>query len=282
MSKALFSSMHTHTTFCDGKDDVETMCRSAFEKKMYAIGFSAHAPITKKTGIKSFWNMPDEKLDEYVTEVLAAKKRWEGKLKVFLGFEVDYIKGLRSPLDSDIKAVNPDYLIGAVHFLVPNGGANSGAEPFTVDGSMEELTKGINEGFGGDAQALMNSYYDAQIELISLGGFDILAHADILKKNCMGKNMWNKEDETARQREVAIAAAKAGIMVEVNTGGINRGKINEVYPSLSFLRMLRDNNVAVIITADAHNANHINGNYDIAVQTLLDAGYTANFIRCEV
>jgi histidinol-phosphatase (PHP family) len=54
----LFSSLHTHTVFCDGKDDVETMCRTAFEKGLAAIGFSAHAPIGK-TGIETDWNMKD-------------------------------------------------------------------------------------------------------------------------------------------------------------------------------------------------------------------------------
>jgi len=250
------------------------MCRAAYEKKIYAIGFSAHAPITKKTGIKSDWNLKDENADKYVEQVLEAKKRWHGKLEVFLGFEVDYIKGLRSALDSDIKAVNPDYLIGSVHYVIP---AN-GAEPFTVDGPWEEFEKGVKEGFNGDAQALMHYYYDALAEMTALGGFEILGHADLIKKNCITKNYWPKEEEACRQAEIARAAAKAGLTVEVNTGGINRGKISEVYPSFSFLRLLRENNVPVIITSDAHCAADIDGNYQTALRTLIEAGYKEHFI----
>jgi histidinol-phosphatase (PHP family) len=270
MSKTQFSSLHNHTILCDGKDDIETMCRAAFEKKLCVIGFSAHAPITKKTGIESDWNLRDDKFDEYVEQVLAAKKRWRGKLEVLLGFEVDYIKGLRSALDSDIKASNPDYLIGSVHFLIP---AN-GAKPFTVDGPQEEFLQGLNEGFGGDAQALMNSYYDAVAEMTALGGFEILGHADLVKKNCQGKKYWPEESEACRQREIACAAAEAGIIVEANTGGINRKKISELYPSLTFLKFFREYNVPVIITADAHQAEDIAGSYDIAVQTLISAGFS--------
>ena len=271
---SLFSSLHTHTTFCDGRDDVETMCRAAYEKKLYAIGFSAHAPLEKKAGIKTFWNLPDEKKEDYVKAVLEAKSRWEGKLPVLLGFEVDYIKGLRSALDEDITSCKPDYIIGAVHFIIPP----NGTEPFTVDGSLEELVTGGNNGFGGNMDALIHAYYDATLEMIELGGFDILAHPDIIKKNYKDEKPWNKEAEAARQKEVAIAAAKTGITVEVNTGGINRGKIDEVYPSLPFLKMLCEHNVPVIITADAHRAEHINGNYDIAVQTLAKAGYTSHTV----
>jgi len=265
-----FSSLHNHTIFCDGKDNIETMCRAAFDKKLCAIGFSAHAPITKKTGIESDWHARDEIFDKYVEEVLSAKKRWSGKLEVLLGFEIDYIKGLRSALDSDITAANPDYLIGSVHYLVP---AN-GAKPFTVDGPPEEFLQGLNEGFGGDAHALMNSYYDAMEEMIALGGFEILGHADIVKKNCIGKNLWPQESEICRQKEIARAAAKAGVIAEANTGGINRKKINEIYPSETFLKFFRENNVPVIITADAHCASDIDGNYDIAVQTLISAGFS--------
>jgi len=261
----LFSSMHTHTTFCDGKDDIETMCRAAYEANLYAIGFSAHAPIEKQIGIKSEWNLKNERVNEYVTEVLAAKERWQGKIKVFLGYEADYIKGRRSPLDSDITALNLDYIIGSVHYLYPD----KCEKPFTVDGPAEEFETGLNEGFGGDAQKLMHRYYDAVLEMIEAGGFDILGHVDILKKNCNNRNYWTEETEKNRQMEIAKAAAKTGLVIEINTGGINRNKINDTYPSLSFLRIIKEYDIPVIITADAHRAIHINGNYDFALKTLI-------------
>ena len=270
----LFSSMHTHTLFCDGQDDVETMCRAAYEKNLYAVGFSAHAPIFKQTGINSEWNLKEEKVDEYVSEVLAAKKRWQGKLTVFLGYEVDYIKGLRSPLDNDIRAINPDYLIGSVHYIFPE----NGAQPFTVDGPLEEFEKGVKDGFGGDASALMHCYYDAVLQMIEAGGFDILAHADLIKKNCQDKNYWDARDEFVRQKEIAALSSRAELTAEVNTGGINRGKIRDVYPSLPFLRLFCEYKVPVIITADAHCARHISGNYDIALQTLKYAGFSEHMI----
>jgi len=272
--KPLFSSMHTHTLFCDGHDDVETMCRAAYEKNLYAVGFSAHAPVYRQTGIDSEWNLKEEKVDEYVSEVLAAKERWQGKLAVFLGYEADYIKGIRSPLDSDIRNINPDFLIGSVHYVFPE----NGARPFTVDGPPEEFENGVKDGFGGDVRSLMHFYYDAVLQMIETGGFDILAHADLIKKNCQDKNYWDERDELIRQKEIAASSSRAGLTVEVNTGGINRGKIRDVYPSLSFLRLFREYEVPVIITADAHCARDISGNYDIALQTLKYAGFSEHMI----
>ncbi|MCL2175335.1 MAG: histidinol-phosphatase [Treponema sp.] len=266
---AEFSSMHTHTRFCDGKDDVESMCRAAYEKNLYAIGFSAHAPIDKQAGFDSEWNLKDDKVQEYVSEVLAAKKRWQDKLKVFLGYEVDYIKGRRSSLDDDITSLNLDYIIGSVHYIFPENGSSC----FTIDGPPEEFERGLKEGFNGDALALMNFYYDAIAEMINLGGFDILGHMDLIKKNCWNKNYWQQEIEIKRQREIVDLLSKTNIIFEINTGGINRKKINDTYPSLTLLRIFREYNIPVIITADAHNANDIIGNYDTAIKMLINANY---------
>jgi len=283
MNNQKFCSLHTHTNFCDGKDDVETMCRAAYEQKMDSIGFSAHAPIEKQIGCKSDWNLKEDRVGEYVKEVLAAKERWQGKLKVFLGYEVDYIKGRRSPLDNDITELNLDYIIGSVHYLFPEDytAKPSNVRFFTVDGPKEEFEEGIDRGFNGNAKALMHSYYDAQLEMIKMGGFDILGHPDLLKKNCNGKNYWAEEEELMRQKEIAIAVSKTNIIIEVNTGGINRNKIQDLYPSLSFLRIISELNIPVIITADAHKAEHISGNYNIALNTIKSANIKKHFVISE-
>jgi histidinol-phosphatase (PHP family) len=269
-----FSSLHTHTVFCDGKDDVETMCRAAYAKGLAAIGFSSHAPVGK-TGLESSWNMKEDKLAAYMDEVRAARRRWEGKIAVYLGLEMDYIKGLRSALDRDIKGLDLDYLIGSVHYLIPHRGA-----PFTVDGPAEELEKGIIEGFGGDGEAMMNAYWDTVAEMLALGGIDIVGHLDLVKKSNKGR--WFKTESSAymqRIKEVSQSISAAGLVVEVNTGGINRGYLTETYPSVPILRLLRHYNVPVMISADAHRADDLDGHYQEAQQALLDAGYTDHVLK---
>jgi histidinol-phosphatase (PHP family) len=269
-----FSSLHTHTIFCDGKDDIETMCSAAHAKGLTAIGFSAHAPI-EKAGFKTHWNMPEDRLDAYINEVQVARQRWEGKLTVYLGLEMDYIKGLRSALDKDITGLPLDYLIGSVHFLVPPRGA-----PFTIDGPVAEVEKGLQEGYGGDGEALMNVYWDAVAEMVSLGGFDIVGHLDLIKKRNMENRWFNREGAAYQQRtaEIAQAISAAGLIVEVNTGGLNRGHYAETAPALPILRQLRQHDVPVIITADAHRTQTLDGHYPTACQTLIDSGYNTHVL----
>ncbi|MDR2575579.1 MAG: histidinol-phosphatase [Treponema sp.] len=279
-----YSSLHTHTVFCDGKADVETLCRAAYEKGLVSIGFSSHAPVGK-TGLKTFWHMKDEKLGEYINEVKAARLRWEGKLVVYLGLEVDYIKGLRSPSDNDIKDLNLDYTIGAVHYLMPPHG-----EPFTIDGHLEELENGILNGFGSDGESMLSAYLHNVMEMVTQGGFDIVAHLDLVRKNHKlerspafkeKQGRWfevENADYMQKMEEIARAISSTGLVIEANTGGINRGYIKDTYPSLAILRLMHRYKVPVMISADAHNPNDIDGHYREARQILLDAGYTSHVL----
>ncbi|MDR1419822.1 MAG: histidinol-phosphatase [Treponema sp.] len=265
-----FSSLHTHSVFCDGTDHIETLCRTAWEKGLSAVGFSSHAPIGRKTGFKSDWHLPDGRLEAYLDEVRSARRRWEGKIPVYLGLEVDYMAGLMGPADRDYRDMGLDYLIGSVHYLIPPKGA-----PFTVDGSRGETLAGIREGFDGDGGAYMNAYWDAVLGMTAEGGFDILGHADIVKKNSRG-DLFSESGETWLRRggETARAAARAGVVVEVNTGGLNRKSMGETCPSGALLRLFREAGVPAVVTSDAHRAEDLDGNYQAARRVLLDSGYT--------
>jgi len=271
-----FSCIHTHTIFCDGADDVETFCRAAYEKGFVSLGFSAHAPIFKKTGIHSTWHLAEDRLGEYIDTVRAAQKRWAGKLPVYLGLEVDYIHGLTGPADKEYRELGLDYIIGAVHYAIaPNG------EPCSVDDPPENVDRSIQELFGGDALAMVESFWDCQEAMIRAGGFDVLAHPDVIKKNNsipggIENRLFSEDAESYQQRTAAVAAAlgAAAIPIEINTGGMNRGKTRECYPSLPFLKRLREQGVQAVINADAHCAKHLGGHYAEAREALLAAGYT--------
>jgi histidinol-phosphatase (PHP family) len=264
-----FSSLHTHSVFCDGTDSIETLCKTAWEKGLSAVGFSSHAPIGRKTGFKSAWHLRDERLQAYLDEVRSARRRWEGKIPVYLGLEVDYIAGLMGPADRDYREMGLDYLIGSVHYLVPPRGA-----PFTVDGPREEILAGIREGFNGDGGEYMNAYWDALIGMTAGGGFDILGHVDVVKKNNRG-DLFPEDGETWLRRggEAARAAARTGAAVEVNTGGLNRKSTGETYPSGALLRLFGEAGVPAVVTSDAHRAEDLDGHYGAARRVLLDSGY---------
>ncbi|MCL2070221.1 MAG: histidinol-phosphatase [Treponema sp.] len=268
--------IHTHTVFCDGKDDVESCCLAAYNKGLSAIGFSSHAPVKNKTGFPNECHVSEERLPEYMETVLAAKRRWEGRLPVYLGLEVDFVQGLMGPADRDFQTMGLDFIIGSVHIVLPQRGG-----PFSVDDHTEKMMLGIKEGYGGDPMGMVEAYFDAQQEMIRAGGFDFLAHPDLVKKNRAdiegrGVKFFSEEDSLYREKTSALAAlmAGAGVPAEVNTGGMNRGKTLDCYPSLPLLKLFRENAVPMVINADAHKAEDLDGHHDEARKTMLAAGYT--------
>lgn len=267
-----YSSLHVHTVFCDGQDEVETYCRTAWEKGFASLGFSAHAPVRAKTGIVTDWHLNEDRFATYLEAVRDARQRWAGKLPVYLGLEVDYIRGLMGPADPDYRDMGLDYVIGSVHYVFPpDGGA-----PFAVDAPQEAFDRDVRGRFNGDGESLMEAYWDALDGMIRAGGFDILGHIDLVKKNNQEGQWFSIAGERylEKVRSIVDALARSGVMVEVNTGGLNRGKTKDTYPSREILSLLRERNVPVTITADAHRAPDLGGHYDTALQTLLEAGYT--------
>jgi histidinol-phosphatase (PHP family) len=228
--------------------------------------------------------MAEERLEEYLDTVRGARERWKGRLPVYLGLEVDFIEGLMGPADRDFQELGLDYIIGSVHYVIPPGGG----APFTVDGGLEEVEQGIREGFGGDPAAFVNAYWDAEEAMIRAGGFDLLGHSDLVKKNnrlpdearpageAGPRYRWFAEDSPeyrARAMETARLLGERGIPGEINTGGMNRGSIREPYPGLPCLRLFQEQGAPMVINADAHRAEDLDGHYPCAREALLAAGY---------
>ncbi len=268
-----YSCLHTHTLFCDGREDVESMCRAAADRGFVSIGFSSHAPIPSPFAEASVWHMRQDRLHEYAESVRSARERWKGQLDVYLGLEIDYIRGVCGPADGRFRAIGLDFVIASVHYLIPP----NGAEAFTVDGPAEEWERGVRDGFGGDGEAAAAAYWDAVAAMVAEGGLDIVAHLDLVKKNNR-ENRWF-DPEGAAYRGAANTAmdaiAKGDAVVEVNTGGLNRGSTVEAYPAPWMIRGLREQGVRMTVNADAHRGEHLGGHYEEARRLLVSAGYSS-------
>lgn len=270
-----YSCLHTHTRFCDGDEDVEDMCRAAYARGFHSIGFSSHAPLPDGFCPPTAWHLPADLLEEYAREVRDARKRWAGRIEVWLGLEIDFIRDFCGPADGRFDHLDLDYRIGSVHYLQPPAGT-----PFTVDGPLEEWEGGVRMGYDGDGEAAAEAYWSEVAELARAGGFDILGHLDLVKKNNSDDRWFNPRGARyAAAAERALAAVAAGgAVVEVNTGGLNRGRIRETYPSQALLARLRGLNVRITVAADAHRSEHLGGHYQEALQTLLQAGYSEQYL----
>ena len=95
-------SLHTHTVFCDGTGTPAQMAEAAFRAGCSAIGFSGHAPLAEQS-----WTMREEEIAAYRSQVLEQRRRWAGKMDVYLGLEQDFF------FSADCRRMGLPYRVGA-------------------------------------------------------------------------------------------------------------------------------------------------------------------------
>ncbi|MBR2983772.1 MAG: histidinol-phosphatase [Kiritimatiellae bacterium] len=248
------TNFHTHTVWCDGKDTAEAVVLSAMEKGFDAIGFSSHMAFPEACD----WQLKPELAGGYVREIRSLRRKYASRIEIFCGGEADYIRGVTTPEKKRYESMGLDYLIGSVHTVVaPDGGRVS------VDSSPALLEAGIRECFAGDAKAFVCEYFRQQREMLKFD-FDILGHPDLVRKFNVRHPYF---DETAswyvsQLEESALAIAASGKIVEVNTGAISRGWLDDAYPSPVFRKMLRERGVRFVLSSDSHAADTVDCGFE--------------------
>ena len=276
-------NFHTHSQFCDGKNTAEEMVLAAIEKGFDVLGFSSHCmhPLNPEfyKPFDSIWHLPAADINAYTAEIRRLKEKYADKIKIYLGFEADYFVsadiGSAIPAKAEYSDFSPDYLIGAVHFIITDKGF------FTVDHKPEVVKENLIRFFSRpdgeiDGRAAVCNYFAAEREMLRKGDFGIIAHCDLIKLRNGHLNFfspeesWYKEEIKATAKEIA----RAGVIAEINTGAIGRGIMDDTYPSQYFLELLYELGVPVCINSDAHTTAMLDGAFDRAIAQAKKTGYT--------
>lgn len=265
MKKMKKTNYHTHSLFCDGKNSVEEMVLSAIEKGFDILGFSSHSMCR----FSDDWHLKVEEHSAYAEEVRRVKREYSDKISIQLGFEADYIYGLCKPHKADFRQYSPDYLIGAVHYVMNENGC------FAVDDSEENVKAGLENVFGGNKRELVHAYFESERKMIAKGDFNIIAHADLIRKHNAKLELFDEEASEYKE-ELKLTAKeikRAGVIAEINTGGVARGYLKEPYPSPYFLSLLSELKVPVTYSSDAHKAQNLDFGYEETLAYIKKADY---------
>lgn len=250
------TNYHTHSTWCDGKDSPEEVVRSAVAKGFAEIGFSSHSMLPEDS---TDWVLTPDKAPAYAAEIRAVAERFAGSISVLCGVEADYVRGGARPDRGVYAPIAPDYVIGSVHFVVADDGCR-----VPVDHSPDLLAEGIRGHFGGSAERFVRAYFEQEREMASRFDFDIVGHPDLVRKFNAKYRYFDEEAGWYREEleRTADALAGSGKIVEVNTGAISRGWLDDAYPSAEFRRVLRKRGARFILSSDAHAADSLDCAFD--------------------
>ena len=266
--RRMFSSLHTHSRYCDGHDEIDDYARAALRAGLAAYGASGHAPLP----FDCDYAMPLASLDSYRTDVRRAADRYADRLPVFLGLELDYLPGLSQFYEREFLRRGFDYFVCSVHYI---GGA--GSDSWAYDESEDVFARQIAARHGGDARPVVEDYYRRiclMVEEVSNWGVPaFVGHLDRV-------TLWNRDDRyfSTDSRwyldlvENALdSIQRAGLAVELNTSGWDKPAAAP-NPGLPILGRCAELGIPSLLSADAHRAANVDRRFADGARILNEAG----------
>lgn len=259
------SNFHSHCTFCDGRSSMEEFVKYAISKGLRKYGFSSHAPVPFHTS----WTMDAGDLADYQNEFYRLRDKYSTQIELYLGLEIDYIPGCTNARSDFFAGLHLDYSIGSVHYLdlLSNGSY------WSIDGPFEEFETGINELFHGDIRKATERYYAVMNEMVELGGFDIVGHADKITMHGSHFPGFDIHSDWYRQlfTDFLQNVKNKGLIVEINTKAFTSKGIT--YPDISYFSLLNTFNIPVTVNSDCHYPDKVADGFADAYRALGNAGY---------
>ncbi len=237
---------HVHTTFCDGKSTAEETVLAAIALGMDEIGFSGHA----HQPFDPDYCMSKEGSRAYRREIARLKKKYEGRIKIYLGVEKD--------LYSDEDTEGLDYVIGSTHYL------KFGREYIAVDAGADVLADAIERCFGGDALSLCEAYYENAAKIGEVLRPTVVGHFDLVTKYNEGGRFFDESDPRYIRawKRAADELLRSCRLFEINTGAMFRAGRTRPYPSLEIIKYIKSRGGRFILSSDSHSAKSLLWKFD--------------------
>ena len=239
--------LHNHTTRCNhAKGSMRSYIERAIELGIDIYGFSEHAPMN----FDEQYRLRFDEMEDYENDVKYLQKEYKDKIKILLGYEVDYLKGY---IDKRVINSKVDYLIGSVHFL--------GTWGFDNPEFNDEYSK-------RNIDDLWQEYFSNIEAMAQTGYFDIVGHLDLIKVF----NFLPKRDIRSIATPALKAIKKANMVLELNSAGL-RKPCKEVYPSQLLLEVAYELDIPITFSSDAHAIGQVGFRYDEVTKLAKKIGY---------
>jgi len=240
--------LHNHTTRCNhAKGSMESYIERAIELGIDIYGFSEHAPMD----FDEHYRLRFNEMTLYESDVKILQEKYADKIKILLGYEVDYLK---NHMDKRVLNANVDYLIGSIHFLDEWGFDN----PEFID---EYKNRNIDD--------IWQEYFNNIESMAKMGHFDIVGHLDLIKIF----NFMPKKDIRLIATPALKAIKKSNMVIELNSAGL-RKPIKEIYPSPLLLELAYELDIPITFSSDAHAIGQVGFKYNEVIKLAKKIGYT--------
>lgn len=250
----MLSNLHTHTTFCDGKNTPEEIVLYAIDRGFDSIGFSGHV----YTPLDLRYCMKDT--EGYIKAVSELRERYRDRIGIFLGIEEDAF--------AVCDRVRLDYIIGSCHYL------KVGDNCLPIDSGIERFRMCL-EAMNNDTLLFAESYYSAFCDYLLRRRPNIIGHFDLITKfdEKNGLRFLGDRQYFDIAKKYVKVALQCGAVFEVNTGAISRGYRTSPYPHEELLYEIKRAGGKVTISSDSHRVDTLDFYFNETRSILKDIGF---------
>lgn len=258
--KSRLYNFHSHTQFCDGRDDMEEIVKEAITQRFTDLGFSPHSPIP----FVSPCNMDKNDVPAYLNEVNRLRTLYSDKINIYASMEIDFINDW-GPAHEFFSQLPLDYKIGSIHFIPSFDNIE---EYVDVDGSAENFHKKMCKYFHQDIKSVVESFYTQTLKMIEAGGFDIIGHFDKIGNNAnsFAPGIENEAWYAKLVRTTFDAIMDHGYVIEINTKAYEQ--FGRFFPNERYFEWIKKYNAPIVFNSDVHFSHLINSGRDEAYKKM--------------
>lgn len=245
--------VHTDNSF-DGNHSATFFCEKAEFMDLRAIAFTDHCEVDQFRGDPSY----EKRIFQGFFEISKVRSAFRGKLLVLNGIELGQPVYDVETADNIVKRYDYDQILGSVHNL-------RGGEDFYF---MENLSL-------DDAEKLLKQYFNEIINMLEWGKFDVLAHLTYPLRYFYTKSNLDIDLNNFKNQvdEILILTAKSDKALEINTAAL-RQPLQKLSPEIDVIRRFKElGGKYVSVGSDAHYAEHLAADIDMAYSAALEAGF---------
>lgn len=257
---------HTHTYRCGhAKGNEEDMIMAAIRNGIEELGLSDHIPLPRYRlhllksvpsirSLKSLislvyamikngpnMRMPYKTIDEHLEIINELSEKYQKDIKIYKGFEAEYLEEYLNYYQSLLLNNKIDYLILGNHF-------------------NQHCIHSCYYGKPNLSKRELYSYCNDVEKAIETNLFSYIAHPDLFM---IGYTHFDDDVKTVCQR-ICMKAKEYDIPLEINGGGMKRGLFSYdgemlyQYPNARFWEIASEVGNKVVIGLDAHNPDDFN------------------------
>lgn len=249
---------HIHSKYCPhGSDDnFKEYIENAISIGLDEMTFTEHLPLPKNfddPSPKKDSSMNILDIEDYIDDLSNLKEEYKDKIKINIGFEVDYIEGYEKEIKRllDVYGKYIDDGIISVHMLKIND------KYYVIDYSSEEF-QGLIDMLGG-IDKLYTKYYETVKKAVecNLGNFKPrrVGHLNLIRKY---SKVFPYDYSKNQELEDLVQAIKDNnYELDYNISGRRKENCGEAYIGGYLLELVKKQNINMVLGSDSHCSREI-------------------------